>query len=113
MTTTFFVIFSNFLLLLFSTDTVRDMDLEKRKCIKKDEDLEAIGIKLEAFQNYSRPSCLLECRAKKLYEVCQCLPYYIPDFSKVWNKPIVCNRTGLECLSNITGKSKNLVAQQR
>ena len=81
------------------------MILEKRNCIKHDENLEAIGIKLEAFQNYSRPSCLLECRAKKLYDLCGCLPYYIPDFSKVWGYPVTCDREGLTCLSNVTGKT--------
>ena len=91
--------------LISSTETVKDMILNKRKCLKHDEDLGVVGIKLEAFQNYSRPSCLLECRSKKLFELCNCLPYYIPDFSKVWNKPVVCNQTGLQCLANITGKT--------
>ena len=67
----------------FSTDVVKNMKLKKRECIKHDEDLEAVGIKMEAFKNYSRQSCLLECRAAALREVCHCLPYYYPNFEKV------------------------------
>ena len=79
------------------------MILEKRKCVKQNENLDEIGITLETFRNYSRPSCLLECQARKLYDVCGCLPYYFPDFSKVWSNPVTCDKTGLICLSNVTG----------
>lgn len=81
------------------------MILEKRKCVKHDENLDEIGIQLETFQNYSRPSCQMECQARKLFDLCGCLPYYFPDFSTVWNKTITCGYNGLVCLSNVAGKS--------
>ena len=80
------------------------MIYEDRKCIKHDEDLEGLGIQFTAFKNYSRPSCLLECQAKRLYDLCGCLPYYFPDFSKVWGHPVTCGKGGLICLSNVNGK---------
>ena len=88
-----------------STDTVHDMILERRKCVRHDESLEGIGINLEAFQNYSRSACLMECQARKLYDLCGCLPYYFPDFSQVWNKSTTCGKLGLFCLANETGNS--------
>ena len=39
-----------------------------------------------------------------MQELCGCLPYYMPNFAKVWKKDTICNMTGLECLSNITGE---------
>ncbi len=78
------------------------MSLSRRKCIKADEDLNVTSVVLEAFANYSQSSCLLECRARKLQSECGCLPYYFPDFSRVWRQNTTCNSTGLECLANIT-----------
>jgi amiloride-sensitive sodium channel len=80
------------------------MTLERRNCILSDENLNDTNIQMDAFNDYSRSSCLLECRARLMQEECGCLPYYFPNFGKVWNKNTTCNRTGLDCLSNVAGE---------
>ena len=81
------------------------MPRESRKCIKHDENLSQYpDITLEVFKNYSREACLLECQARKIQELCGCLPYYYPDFSRLWKKNTDCNLEGLRCLANISGK---------
>ena len=88
-----------------STDKVKSMPRESRKCIKHDENLSQYpDITLEVFKNYSREACLLECQARKIQELCGCLPYYYPDFSRLWKKNTDCNLEGLRCLANISGK---------
>ncbi len=57
----------------FSTDAVKSMDLSRRKCLNRDEDLTDTGVHMQAFLKYSRASCLLECRAELLFEECGCL----------------------------------------
>ena len=39
-----------------------------------------------------------------MQEKCGCLPYYMPNFAKVWKKKTVCNSTGLRCLNEVTGE---------
>ena len=51
----------------------------------------------------NREACLLECKAEQLHAKCGCLPYYYPDFSKIWGVNTKCNRTMLSCLSRETG----------
>jgi hypothetical protein len=90
-----------------STDTVKNMDVNRRQCIKIDdppEVLEAAGIKMKSFANYTRSSCLLECRAQAIFNACKCLPYYYPNFGIVWKENTTCDQNGLVCLSNINGK---------
>ena len=82
------------------------MSQSRRNCIMQNEDLSGTGIVLEAFKNYSRPNCLLECRARVMYDKCGCLPFYYPNFSEVWKKDTTCNRTGLSCLSDIAGNAR-------
>ncbi len=83
------------------------MSLDRRECLLHDEDLTDTGVKMEAFSNYSRPSCLLECRARHLFDECGCLPYYFPDFAPVWKKNTTCTLQGLKCIG---GKTKQLNA---
>ena len=92
-----------------STPKVESMSFERRKCLKRNEDLKVANVTLEAFQEYSRESCLLECRARVLFKECNCLPYYFPDFSAVWKKDTTCNQTSLQCLAKKTGESNLLV----
>ena len=92
----------------FSTEKVKSMYLDRRKCILVDENLKKVGIQMDAFEDYSRSSCLLECRARKLYDECKCLPYYYPNFAKVWGKDTTCSKDGLRCLANYTGVILNI-----
>ena len=79
------------------------MPLYKRDCLKHDEDInEHKNIKLTVFANYSREACILECQATEVFKRCNCLPYYFPDFSKIWHKNTTCNFTELKCLSGLS-----------
>ena len=117
---------------VLSTDAVKDMSLGRRNCLNHDEDLDGTGVKvgggksaftplflssflltlsllkMDAFLSYSRHSCLLECRARHLFDECGCLPYYYPDFSAVWGKSTSCDFDGLKCIG---GKTSALLLQ--
>lgn len=90
---------------LYSTETVRGMSLRRRDCIRHDEDVAEmkaeLNVTMEIFKNYSRPSCLLECRARHLDAHCGCLPYYFPNFGIPWKKNISCGIEGLKCLARM------------
>ena len=90
-----------------STEAVKSMALDRRGCLLQDEDLTDTGVTMQAFSKYSRHSCLLECRARKVFADCGCLPYYFPDFSAVWKENTTCTLDGLKCLG---GKTKKLNA---
>ena len=70
-----------------------------------DEDLtnHPLGVNMQAFKNYSRQACLLECRARLLQEECHCLPYYFPNFAPLWNVSTSCGIDGIRCLANNSG----------
>ena len=72
------------------------LSFASRKCIDHDESLDGTGVTLEVFQNYSRTSCLLECRANLLLDKCGCLPYYFPDFTIVKHVNKSCDLEGLK-----------------
>ena len=92
--------------LFFSTPAVESMSVSRRQCLNKNDmnDLPKLGIKLDAFQNYTQEACLLECRAETIFGMCGCLPYYYPDFSKVWRKNTTCDLAGLKCLAKTLSK---------
>jgi len=90
-----------------STEDVRGMNLEKRKCVLRNEDVSGTTIHSAIFDDYTREGCLLECRAEILDRACGCLPYYFPDFSSFWNRSTTCNETGLKCLAKQTSKQIN------
>ena len=84
-----------------STSDVLSMPLAKRECLKHDENMENYeDIVLQVFANYSQKACYLECEARALYSKCRCLPYYFPDFSRVYKNDTSCNVTGLRCLAD-------------
>ena len=92
---------------LFSSDPVKSMSFRRRKCFMHAEPKDTMlneGVSLTAFQNYSRKACLMECRAHLIYEQCGCLPYYYPNFAKIWQERTDCDLKGLECMHNETGK---------
>ena len=82
------------------------MSIPRRHCIRRDEAADSLkdaNIRLEVYKTYARSSCLMECRARNLYDICGCLPYYFPKFSVHWNKTTDCNLTALDCLSEELG----------
>jgi hypothetical protein len=83
------------------------MSVARRSCIKQDdppEILDEANVTMRSFQNYTRSSCLLECRAKAIYDICKCLPYYYPNFGIVWKKNATCDEVGLQCLIDVVCK---------
>ncbi len=84
------------------------MTIPWRNCIRHDETKESMaehGIKLEVFQNYSRPSCLIECRARDMFKKCGCLPYYFPNFNLAWKiNTTSCDYDGYRCITENSGK---------
>ena len=86
-----------------STASVKSMKITRRNCINSDETTEAMeeaGITLEVFANYSRPACITECRAREIYKICGCLPYYFPNFAAVWKVETSCDTDGLKCVAS-------------
>ena len=84
-----------------STSDVLSMPLAKRECLKHNENMDNYeDIVLQVFANYSQKACYLECEARALYSKCGCLPYYFPDFSRVFKNDTNCNVTGLRCLAD-------------
>jgi hypothetical protein len=85
------------------------MSVSRRKCLVADEDLKPLIAEgtvqnLTVFENYTENSCLLECRANEIYKLCQCLPYFYPEFSSPWGlNNTTCDFAQLQCLSNQTG----------
>ena len=84
-----------------STDAVKGMALDRRRCIFKDEDMKTLPIffRPKAFKHYSIGSCNLECEANAIFKECNCLPYFYPNFGGVWGKSTSCDMEGLKCLA--------------
>lgn len=59
-------------LVLESEQGVKDVNSDTRGCLLQDEgDLESSNI-------YSFSNCLVECKAKIIQDLCQCIPYFFP-----------------------------------
>ncbi len=88
------------------------MSIKRRNCIRHDEDrtdMEEAGVKMEVFEDYSRPSCIIECRARHIFSLCKCLPYYYPSFAQVWKKNTSCDAEGLLCIAKEAGETVRLL----
>ena len=83
-----------------ATNAVENMSFERRQCVKHNESIENVyssngtKVKMEIFSHYDQKACILECNARYIWNQCQCLPYYFPDFNLVWNNSTTCNLTG-------------------
>ena len=93
-------------LFLISSEEVKSMSPQNRKCLFNDDDWTIFEPKiiLDSFKNYSYNACLLECKARAMMQYCNCLPYYFPDFSESWNMSTDCDVQGLKCLNGIECK---------
>lgn len=62
---------------LYSTDAVRAIDINKRKCRFRDEPLEnANGSRF--MDVYSQTGCILQCHIEIATRFCGCTPWYYP-----------------------------------
>ena len=84
------------------------MSYARRKCLKRDEIKEG-KVNLEVYKDYSRRSCLMECKAKELDRACGCLPYFYPNFAQSWGHDTTCDLEGLTCLATNIGTVDVLV----
>lgn len=67
---------------------VKALPISDRECVFPEEK----GLKY--FKGYKEINCDIECRMDKALEVCDCLPYYYPNFQNF----LICNYTKIECL---------------
>ena len=90
----------------WTTDAANDLDLKQKRCLARTDDLTKYhDIRLNIFANYTKKGCILECHANLYYDMCGCLPYHYPDFTKAWHvNSTTCDYNGLRCLSTVKGK---------
>ena len=62
---------------LYSTEAVKSIDLEKRKCRFNDEPLET-SEGTEFMNKYSQTGCIYQCYLEKAAKLCGCTPWYYP-----------------------------------
>ena len=87
-----------------STNSIKDMDLSSRSCLRYDEDMSLYPeINLKSFSKYSQKSCILECTAQEMYNECGCLPYHYSEFRQILKNDTYCDYKGLKCLSKMKG----------
>lgn len=68
---------------------VMNLNVADRNCLFASERV------LKNFVDYREINCDIECRAEKVLEKCECLPFYYPNIEAL----PVCNFTKLECLN--------------
>ncbi|KAL0267586.1 UNVERIFIED_CONTAM: hypothetical protein PYX00_009819 [Menopon gallinae] len=73
---------------IISSDTVRDLSPQQRKCRYFDES------NLETADVYSYNLCRMQCRADLAYDLCKCIPYF---YRKSKSRPY-CDASGMKCL---------------
>lgn len=61
----------------YSTDSVKNLKVEDRKCYFDDE------FKLGYLNKYTFFNCMAECRSKIVYDNCGCVPYTFPNNGKL------------------------------
>ena len=90
----------------WTTDAANALDLKDKRCLARTDDLTKYhDIRVDAFAHYTKKGCILECYANLYYDMCRCIPYHYPDFTKVWHvNSTTCDYNGLKCLSTVEGK---------
>ena len=90
----------------WTTEAANVMDLKHKRCLARTDDLAKYDdIRVDIFANYTKKGCILECYANLYYDMCQCIPYHYPDFTKAWHvNSTTCDYNGLKCLSTVEGK---------
>ncbi|XP_054274643.1 sodium channel protein Nach-like [Macrosteles quadrilineatus] len=73
----------------YTMEDVRQLSIKQRHCVFPQE------IKLLTGGNYTYGGCMMECRMKKAFALCKCLPYFYPELAKFPR----CDLKGLGCLA--------------
>ncbi|XP_074032749.1 pickpocket protein 28 [Leptinotarsa decemlineata] len=72
-----------------ASDNLRNIPLKKRQCYFAEER------RLQYYRSYTQTNCNLECQSNYTYEMCLCIPYYLPR-----NKSIkACGKTDTKCVN--------------
>ncbi|KAF2901091.1 hypothetical protein ILUMI_05094 [Ignelater luminosus] len=74
------------------SETLKSYKPEDRKCYLNDER------KLRFFKSYTQQNCLQECLLNTIFNVCNCLPFYMLGYGDI---PI-CGPGSLPCINNAT-----------
>lgn len=77
----------------YATEYLLSETIRVRRCYFKAER------KLEFFKSYSQSNCLLECRSKRMYKKCGCVPWNWPK-RDYWT---FCDLNQAECVQNNRG----------
>lgn len=76
----------------YSTSAVYNQPRDVRNCLSEGE------VKMDVMQKYSYTNCLAECRSQIIYNLCGCIPYYLPNNGSVPS----CNMDKLKCIKDHT-----------
>jgi amiloride-sensitive sodium channel len=60
----------------YTMEDVRQLSIKQRHCIFPNE------IKLLTGGNYTYGACMMECRMKRAFALCKCLPFFYPEIRK-------------------------------
>ncbi|KAF5276888.1 hypothetical protein FQA39_LY06439 [Lamprigera yunnana] len=71
-----------------STESIRGMNINKRKCLFDNEG------QLEWSDKYSYKTCISECKARAIFHYCDCWPYYYPRI----RPRKICSLLDIPCL---------------
>ena len=70
----------------WTTEAANVMDLKHKRCLARTDDLTKYhDVRVDIFANYTKKGCVLECYANLYYDMCKCIPYHYPDFTKAWH----------------------------
>lgn len=72
----------------YSSVEVRELPISRRKCYLEYER------PLKFMRKYSHLNCMAECRSEAIHRLCNCVPYYMPNY-KVYT---VCEMKDLRCV---------------
>lgn len=72
----------------YSSDTVKELPIWRRMCYSEDER------PLRFMQKYSYTNCYAECRSQMIYQQCDCVPYYMPNY----NFYRICEMNDMACV---------------
>lgn len=72
---------------------------ETRECVFQDE------MKGKLFGPYERSNCVINCRMKSMIALCGCVPFYLPELSRLSSTSyITCNLQHIPCLNKYKGR---------
>lgn len=81
--------------IIVSSPEIRDMHVHQRVCLFEDE------MELKSVDKYSFETCMTECVIDAILKICQCIPFYYPDYTTYQpfdDRKRACSLDDLKCL---------------